>query len=63
LDALPKEASPLLTELVDMKVRADGLYLVMPAVALLVLVIGLWVTSRSRADSGGAAEEGPDAAP
>ncbi|WP_462187652.1 hypothetical protein [Frankia sp. CcWB2] len=51
LHALPKDASPLLTDLVDMKVRAGGLYFVMPVTALVMLLVGLWVTSRARSDA------------
>ncbi|SNQ47571.1 conserved membrane hypothetical protein [Frankia canadensis] len=56
LHGLPKDASPVLVDLVDVRVRAHGLYLVMPVAALVVLAVALWVTSwpaargRSRGD-------------
>lgn len=46
LHGLPKDASPVLVDLVDVRVRAHGLYLVMPVVALVVFALALWVTSR-----------------
>ncbi|WP_256789434.1 hypothetical protein [Frankia sp. AvcI1] len=48
LHSLPANASPVLVDLVDLRVRAHGLYLVMPVVALGVFAIGLWATSRPR---------------
>ncbi len=47
LHSLPPNASPVLVDLVDLRVRAHGLYLVMPVVALGAFAIGLWATSRS----------------
>ncbi len=46
LHSLPPNASPVLVDLVDLRVRAHGLYLVMPVVALGAFAIGLWATSR-----------------
>jgi hypothetical protein len=48
LHSLPTNASPVLVDLIDLRVRAHGLYLVMPVVALGVFAIGLWATSRPR---------------
>ncbi|MCM3924831.1 hypothetical protein ND748_24600 [Frankia sp. AiPs1] len=71
LHSLPPNASPVLADLVDLRVRAHGLYLVMPVVALGVFAIGLWATSRPRrgprgerppAPGPGGAEPGPAAA-
>jgi hypothetical protein len=40
---LPPDASSYLVGLVEMRVRSHGLYLVLPAVALLVLALSLWL--------------------
>jgi hypothetical protein len=45
LKALPDNAGPVITEIVDMKVRSTGLYLVLPLSALLVLAVLLWLSS------------------
>ncbi|ONH62285.1 hypothetical protein CcI49_02565 [Frankia sp. CcI49] len=42
LDSLPPNATDLLRDLADFHVRATGLYLVLPGVALLVLALALW---------------------
>ncbi|OHV40595.1 MULTISPECIES: hypothetical protein [Pseudofrankia] len=43
LDKLPPNAGNYVIDLVDMRVRATGLYLVLPVVALLVLALSLWL--------------------
>jgi hypothetical protein len=43
LDQLPQNAGSYVVGLVDMRVRATGLYLVLPVTALLVLVLSLWL--------------------
>jgi hypothetical protein len=45
LKALPDNAGPVVTEIVDMKVRSTGLYVVLPVSALLMLTVLLWLTS------------------
>lgn len=45
LDALPDDASALVIELVDFKVRTGALYLVMPGAAVFVLALLLWATT------------------
>jgi hypothetical protein len=45
LKALPDNAGPVVTDIVDMKVRSTGLYLVLPVSALLVLTVLLWLSS------------------
>jgi hypothetical protein len=45
LDALPPDAAPVVVDLVDMRVRAAGLYLVYPVTALAVLALLIWITS------------------
>ncbi|MCK9922388.1 hypothetical protein MXD61_10950 [Frankia sp. AgPm24] len=45
LHGLPANASSVLVDLVDVRVRAHGLYLVLPVTALLVFGLGLWVAS------------------
>lgn len=42
LDSLPPNATALLRDLAEFHVRATGLYLVLPGVALLVLALFLW---------------------
>jgi hypothetical protein len=44
---LPAGAGSYVISLVDFRVRSHGLYAVMPAVAVLVLTIGLWVSTRT----------------
>ena len=44
MEALPEHASDLLVSLVDFQVRAEGLYLVLPGAALVVLAVLLWLT-------------------
>ncbi|MCK9893881.1 hypothetical protein [Frankia sp. AgB32] len=43
--SLPGDASPVLVDLVDLRVRAHGLYLIMPVVALVVFAVALWAAS------------------
>ncbi|WP_241842472.1 hypothetical protein [Pseudofrankia sp. BMG5.36] len=43
LDQLPPNAGSYVISLVDMRVRATGLYLVLPMAALLVLALSLWL--------------------
>jgi hypothetical protein len=45
LDALPADANAVVIDLVDMRVRADGLYLAYPTAALVVLALLIWVSS------------------
>ncbi|MCM3883783.1 hypothetical protein [Frankia sp. R82] len=45
LHGLPANASSVLVDLVDVRVRAHGLYLVLPVTALMVFGIGLWLGS------------------
>ncbi|MCL9757940.1 hypothetical protein [Frankia sp. AiPa1] len=45
LHGLPANASSVLVDLVDVRVRAHGLYLVMPVAALAVFALGLWLAS------------------
>jgi hypothetical protein len=45
LDALPAGADPVVVDLVDMRVRAGGLYLAYPTAALVVLALLIWVSS------------------
>ncbi|KJE24841.1 hypothetical protein FF36_00848 [Frankia torreyi] len=63
LHSLPSNASPILVDLVDLRVRAHGLYLVMPVVALGVFAIGLWATSRPRRSPRGARPPAPFSGP
>ncbi len=52
LDALPADANTLVVDLVDMRVRAGGLYLVYPITALVVLTLLIWVASVRERDRG-----------
>ncbi|MBL7500380.1 hypothetical protein I6A84_13200 [Frankia sp. CNm7] len=65
LDKLPDGANDYVIDLVDMKVRAPGLYLVLPVVALLVLALTLWLPApwppRRRASRTPPEEQEPDA--
>ncbi len=45
---LPPGAGPYVISLVDFKLRAHGLYVVMPTAAVTVLAIGLWLTTHAR---------------
>jgi hypothetical protein len=57
LDALPPDVAPILVDLVDMRVRAAGLYLVYPTTALAVLALLIWITSVRPAPAGHADPE------
>ncbi|MGF7235314.1 MAG: hypothetical protein ACQSGP_10210 [Frankia sp.] len=45
---LPAGAGPYVISLVDFRLRAHGFYVVMPATALVVLAIGLWLTTHAQ---------------
>lgn len=65
LDQLPPNAGSYVVDLVDMRVRATGLYLVLPGSALLVLALSLWLPvprSSDRARRAGPAAEPPEPA-
>lgn len=49
--SLPADASPVLVDLLDLRVRSHGLYLIPSVVALTVFALALWMTTWRRAEA------------